>query len=199
MFKNILISIKPEFVEKILNHTKTIEIRKTKPSCELPVKVYIYCTIGKKNQLLAKDNSTGKYRLWYGTYNELNGKVVAEFTLNQVDTVEICDPGVLRNGEQQDWHWFKSNACLDSEEMMSYIGYGDDHDGWGSEYAKGYAWHIDDLKIYDKPKELSEFKHWVVDCQGWCNKKNKAENVYVLEELKRPPQSYMFVETLEEV
>ena len=31
-----------------------------------------------------------------------------------------------------------------------------------SEYTKGknfYCWHIDDLKVYDRPKELNEFRH----------------------------------------
>ena len=46
--KEILISIKPKWVEKILNGEKTIEIRKTMPKCELPCKVYIYCTKGKE-------------------------------------------------------------------------------------------------------------------------------------------------------
>ena len=37
-------------------------------------------------------------------------------------------------------------------------------------YGQGkilYAWHIDDLKVYDKPKELSEFnvKRAI---QSWC-------------------------------
>ena len=46
--KAIMISIKPEWVCKILNGEKTIEIRKTMPKCKLPCKVYIYCTKGKK-------------------------------------------------------------------------------------------------------------------------------------------------------
>ena len=37
--KNIIISIKPQYVEKILNGEKTIEIRKTMPKYELPCKV----------------------------------------------------------------------------------------------------------------------------------------------------------------
>ena len=145
--KSILISIQPQWVEKILNGEKTIEIRKTMPKCELPCKVYIYCTMPNKQE-------NRKPHSWEVVWLK---RVVAEFTLNKVDTIEICDPCVLRNGEQQDWHWFKSNACLDSEQIMSYIGYGNDHDGWGNEYAKGYAWHIDDLKIYDKPLSLIDF------------------------------------------
>lgn len=48
--KSILISIQPQWVEKILNGEKTIEIRKTKPNIKhikLPCKVYIYCSKGK--------------------------------------------------------------------------------------------------------------------------------------------------------
>ena len=46
--KSIMISIQPQYVEKILNGEKTIEIRKTMPKCELPCKVYIYCTKPRK-------------------------------------------------------------------------------------------------------------------------------------------------------
>ena len=203
--KAIMISIKPEWVCKILNGEKTIEIRKTKPSCELPCKVYIYCTKLKKSFIDNKNYNLYKTEK-NGEVTKFNGKVVAEFTLNKVDTIEICDPCVLRNGEQQDWHWFKSNACLDSEQIMSYIGYGNDHDGWGNEYAKGYAWHIDDLKIYDKPKELSEFRkrnkcHYADYDEGCCFEcctfydLGDCDGGY--SELERPPQSWCYVEELE--
>ena len=59
--KNIMISIKPQYVEKILNGEKTIEIRKTMPKCELPCKVYIYCTNGK--DILSFDITKQKYVL----------------------------------------------------------------------------------------------------------------------------------------
>ena len=198
--KAIMISIQPQWVEKILNGEKTIEIRKTKPSCELPCKVYIYCTMPNKQE-------NRKPHSWEVVWLK---RVVAEFTLNKVDTIEICDPCVLRNGEQQDWHWFKSNACLDSKEIISYIGYGNDHDGWGNEYAKGYAWHIDDLKIYDKPKELSEFygakecpyKDWGdidnIGCwESYCEMFSRGECRFGHLKLERPPRSLCYVEELE--
>ena len=47
MKKSILISIRPEWVAKILNGKKTIEIRKTMPKCDLPIDVYIYVTHGQ--------------------------------------------------------------------------------------------------------------------------------------------------------
>ena len=200
--KAIMISIQPQWVSKILNKEKLVEIRKTMPKCELPCKVYIYCTMPNKQE-------NRKPHSWEVVWLK---RVVAEFTLNKVDTIEICDPCVLRNGEQQDWYWFKSNACLDSEQIMSYIGYGDDHDGWDNEYAKGYAWHIDDLKIYDKPKELSEFSHYIpnnkcpkkecgIDCEDCMSYDGEHETCltlyYLHRQIKRPPQSWMFVESLE--
>lgn len=57
-------------------------------------------------------------------------------------------------------------------------------------YAKGkplYGWHISELKIYDKPKELTEFK-------GLRTTKFGYEPV----EIKRPPQSWCYVEERED-
>lgn len=44
MNKAVLISIRPEWCEKILNGEKTVEIRKNRPSLKMPFKCYIYCT-----------------------------------------------------------------------------------------------------------------------------------------------------------
>lgn len=46
MDKAVLISIRPEWVEKIARGEKTLELRKTEPKLETPFKVYIYCTAG---------------------------------------------------------------------------------------------------------------------------------------------------------
>ena len=44
--KSIMLSIQPQWVEKILNKEKIAELRKNVPKCDLPCKVYIYCTHG---------------------------------------------------------------------------------------------------------------------------------------------------------
>lgn len=122
--REILISIQSQWVEKILNGEKTIEIRKTMPKCELPVKVYIYCSKNKGRKELRFLNSG------YG----LNGKVVAEFTLNKINKLDGADAET------------EKNTCLTMGELF--------------DYAKGkllYAWHINDLKIYSKPKQLADF------------------------------------------
>ena len=46
--KAVLISIRPEWCEKIINGQKTIEVRKTRPKMNPPFKCYIYeCGNGK--------------------------------------------------------------------------------------------------------------------------------------------------------
>ena len=192
MSKAIIISIRPEYVCKILNGGKTIEIRKTMPKCELPCKVYIYCTKGKK---LYKCVSNFDEDL-------LNGKVVAEFTLNKVDTLER---------DLNDW--LPKNRYDVSNELLKDINL-NQNELWN--YGQGktlYAWHIDDLKIYDKPKELSEFSHFIpnnkcptkqcgTNCEDCPNYDEEHETClalyYAHRAIKRPPQSYCYVEELED-
>ena len=61
-------------------------------------------------------------------------------------------------------------------------------DGALWDYGKGatlYGWHISNLKIYDDPKQLSEFKGV-----------RKTKFGYAPVEIKRPPQSWCYVEEL---
>lgn len=76
----------------------------------------------------------------------------------------------------------------ESEELNALLGNKD-----------GYGWHISDLKIYDKPRELSEF-------YKFCDKKNcqmcDGEREYDVcvfgrrKPITRPPQSWCYVEEL---
>lgn len=208
--KAIMISVQPQWVEKILNGEKTIEIRKTMPKCELPCKVYIYCTKAKNRFDTCVIHNKNKDKKDYSFCEIGNGKVVAEFTLDKVDTIDICDPYIFRNEKQEDWMWFKAYACLEPEKIMDYIGYGSDHDGWGDEYAKGYALYIDNLKIYDKPKDVSEFYSakecpfkdwgdvdnigcWESCCEIWSRGECRFGNL----QLQRPPRNYCYVEEME--
>ena len=145
----IMISIKPEWVAKILNGEKTIEVRKSMPKCDLPIDVYVYCT--KDNELLCQiDNEWNTIKVFRGTKLKsiFNGKVVAKFTLNKVERFEwdSC-------GRDNDGYWLDNGerfnlkpTCLTYEQLFAYIKSG-----------VGYAWHIDDLVIFDRPRELSNF------------------------------------------
>lgn len=175
--KHIMISIKPEWVAKILNGDKTIEIRKSMPKCELPCKVYIYCTKHNnyKDSLYLADDE--KYDVDYYVPSDesfiLNGKVVAEFTLNEIDKFNVYE-----NGTVQYWNCFDlEKSCLTYDEISNYVG----------KNKIGYAWHIDDLKIYDKPKELSEFgvRKYLYAYTHDC---------WDVLPLRKPPQSWCYVE-----
>lgn len=133
--KSIMISIRPEWTAKILNGIKTIEVRKTAPKCELPIEVYIYCT---------KGNHIGHLS------NRYVGKVVAKFTLREVEEI-VLDPFgyyAIKESNQVliDQECWICETCITNVDLAEYL-----------KGKVGYAWHISDLVIFDRPKELSEF------------------------------------------
>ena len=163
--KSILLSIKPKYVELIANGEKTIEVRKSAPK-EVPFKAYIYCTKEKKQDDI----------MWAGVFGDRgkwNGKVIGEFICDKVYPIKNKGSSfVVANEKQSVTNEIAGQSCLYYDDMVSYFG---DKDGYG--------WHISDLKIYDKPRELSEF-----------GKVGFGHEV----PLKRPPQSYMYIEDLGE-
>lgn len=179
--KSILLSIKPKYVELIARRQKTIEVRKSAPK-EVPFKAYIYCSYG--------DMKTNYYL-------KGRGKVIGEFICDKVERFSV---GSLRSDD------IEKLACLSYNEMINYFYKPEELDG--KTVKQGFAWHISNLKIYDKPKELSEFytiaKSGSDCCCGcvWhetplfempcrtCTEERKY--------LYRPPQSYMFVEEVEQ-
>lgn len=194
--KSIMISIQPKWCAKIESGAKTIEVRKTRPKIETPFKCYIYCTFPQKPV----------YDIWInrGTENRFlgNGKVIGEFVCDRINALN----GYWLNGEDN----LKESTCLDDAEIMDYI-----------EYINRtfYLWRISDLKIYDKPKELGEFKKPCVDKYGYCQGCRYGniiippdEEEYALYHggyyenfdtscsnwVTRPPQSWCYVEELEE-
>lgn len=149
--KAVLLSIRPKWCEKIANGKKTIEVRKTKPSIPTPFKVLIYCTKDKRE---AFNNHNGNLFLspkGWQTHSECNGKVIGEFVCNKIEKLEEhIEEGGLYYTLKSD---FNEATQLDNWELH--------------EYGKGkplYGWHISDLKIYDKPKELNEF--YTIDESG---------------------------------
>lgn len=143
--KSVLISIRPKWVEKIANGQKTIEVRKSAPK-EVPFKCYIYMTQGTLKDLCDYSEYIYQNRM----------KVIGEFICDKVDEYNF------HNGLTE----FNSMG-LPSRIYGSYLIFTDDYKSMClsydevKDYSKGkpiYGWHISDLKIYDKPKELSEFE-----------------------------------------
>lgn len=185
--KSVLISIRPQWCEKIANGEKTIEVRKTAPQ-EVPFKAYIYESRNGGHRCKhcnEKDSCYSYAPKNVGCYNG-SGKVIGEFICDKVDEypydycdgVDIDDDTILE-------------TSIDREDINIY--------------AKGktlYGWHISDLKIYDKPKELSEFSR-PCSYSGLCfsckrTSFKKDGNLLCNTKITRPPQSWMHVEDLGE-
>ena len=182
--KSIMLSIQPKYCELIANGKKTVEVRKTKPKLDVPFKCYIYCTQEKHKIDALHILPNGKVEGWQieranilGEY--CNGKVIGEF---------VCDyiTGLKADNMIQAYYNNTKETCLTDEEITKYANGG-----------KLYYWHITDLVIYDKLKVLREFKPYNRKCEyshlGYAIPNCKeCHDCYV----KRPPQSYCFVEEL---
>lgn len=168
MSKAVMLSIRPKWCEKIASGEKTIEVRKARPKLGTPFKVYIYCT-----QSGVALGAWGKY-----------GKVIGEFTCDRIYWL-----APLNNAPDD----VEQQACLTREEIVRYL------------KGVGYGWHISDLKIYDKPKELRSF--WKADkcpyaTESGCTYKyhcfRAGQTQRCGETLTRPPQSWCYVEVMQD-
>ena len=187
----VLISIRPEWCEKIINGQKTIEVRKTRPKMNPPFKCYIYCTqsadmlwiLKERERSLHPDKIADVFKAAKcgGAYRG-NGKVIGEFTCNRV--TNLFSNSRFWLDEDDVLH-----TCLSAAEMRKY--------------ANGvnglYGWHISNLKIYDTPKELIEFHTWK-KCKS-CNKSGYESTACIYDEnciipaaITKAPQSWCYVE-----
>lgn len=79
--KAVLLSVRPEWCEKILNGEKTVEIRKSCPAHGTPFKVYIYCTKAQ--------SKIGWLRIVPGKgWLRLDCTVIGEFVCTRIDTIQ---------------------------------------------------------------------------------------------------------------
>lgn len=172
--KSVLIAIHPKLVEKIASGEKTIEVRKSAPK-EVPFKAYIYETKGATETPWIDEDGHFIYKG--------RGQVIGEFVCDKVDKLE-------EHIEQGGLYYILSDTFNEQAQL----------DNWElHDYGKGktlYGWHISDLKIYDKPKELWDFVHRKkYDWWDYGHHTNKPQ--YEWEYISRPPQSWQYVEEKE--
>lgn len=187
MAKAVLISIRPEWVNRIVTGEKTVEIRKTKPNLETPFKCYIYLT--KQRKPFTVRTSGLRY----------DGRIVAEFTCSKITWLthvgftgcHSINLEAMKNSYTVDNSFdFSADSCLTIDQIEKYLDGGD-----------GYAWHISDLKIYDVPKELTEFHTWK-KCKS-CSKSGYESTACAYDDkcmvpavITKAPQSWCYVEEL---
>ena len=178
--KAVLISIQPKWCELIASGKKTVEVRKTKPKLETPFKVYIYETKDKNFENIGIHWADGK------DFVHNIGKVIGEFVCDKVDRIAhcgTCNSDIRLNLVDKNLYCKELDYEYLNKCKLSYF----DID----EYSNGgdvYGWHISDLIIYDKPKELSEFR-----------KPEMPTGLrYENDTITKPPQSWCYVERLGE-
>lgn len=202
--ESVLISARPKWCWKICHeigkdenskpiYEKRIEVRKTAPK-KVPFKAYIYCSYGndKENYMLGS-----------------RGKVIGEFICDEVDEYKLHE-GLT-----------KFNPMGFPSKIYAYLIFPDDYKAMClsykevKTYGKGktlYGWHISDLKIYGKPKELSEFRAYNFKsmngtdvCGNYDCKYYQDSGSYMIPpscakngcRITHPPQSWQYVEEKE--
>lgn len=202
MSKAVLISIRPEWCEKIVTGQKTIEVRKTRPKMDTPFKCYIYCTqsadilwiLKERERSLHPDKIADVFKAAKcgGAYRG-NGKIIGEFICNRV--TNLFSNSRFWLDEDDVLH-----TCLSAAEMRKY-----------ANGANGlYGWHISYLVIYDHPRDLWEFTPACryknddgscpsrrVACSYQKYDYNPDGSINLVEcgrTLERPPQSWRYVE-----
>lgn len=138
--KAVLMSIHPKRCELIFSGEKTIEVRKTAPKLEMPYKVYVYETKGATETPWVDEDGHFIYK---GC-----GQVVGEFVCDRVEKYEHFIPydidDELQYSISQD---SLISTCLEPYELTEY--------GNGKPLR---GLHITQPKLYDTPKELSEYR-----------------------------------------
>lgn len=151
----ILQSIRPQHCVNIASGIKKFEIRKTKPIITTPFKVYIYETMERYKTSFESTNpcisvpNGGKitkipngYRVEY--FARGKGKVIGEYICDKIIEFTADDYSDCLYHISDDE---LAETCLSREEL------------W--DYGKGktlYGYHISNLVIYEKSKNLNEFK-----------------------------------------
>ena len=213
--KAVMKSVSPRICEKVANGDCTILVSKTAPKCGVPFKCYIYCTSAKP-YLYKEANPPFELfldsELYKGKgYDDrlFSSKVIGEFICDKVDKIiplqhtyyNYIGLPIANVIEYGIWNDDLAQMCLKKKEIDNY--------------GKGkmlYGWHISDLKIYDKPKELREFspicsyknddgscQYHKVDClyqQRDYNTDGSVNLVTCGKSITRAPQSWQYVEEL---
>ena len=140
--KAVMLSLRPQWCEKIFNGSKTIEGRKSRPSIDMPFKVYVYQTKHKGGKAIVSEVLNSVYG---------GGKVIGSFVCDRIDEYTFSNYEARYRINDVDI----AKTCLTHPELIAY--------GKGKPL---YGWHITEPKLFDKPRALSEFGNYKTE---WCN------------------------------
>ena len=154
--KAVMLSLRPQWCEKIFNGSKTIEVRKSRPSLDMPFKVYVYMTKPKPYlSTIIRDGDNIYGDIYHGKtlfiksdrhyynrdYQTMEQRVIGSFVC---DKVRLYIPFGLK-GHLLSQEVYRE-MCLTKEQLDKYGG-----------LKTLYGWHITEPKLFDKPRGLGEF------------------------------------------
>lgn len=186
--KKVLLSVHPKWCELIFNGKKTIEVRRTRPKLEPPFEVLVYET---KGQFIKSVKGACT------TYGYGRGKVIGSFVCDKVEKITPSVEWGSHGYDTVDDDLLKE-MCLER--------------GYLEKYGAGvtlYGWHITEPKLFDRPKEFYELyapckkNKQTADesCKGcvYAYKGTTTGEIYCDNALIRPPQSFCYVEDINEI
>ena len=215
--KAVMLSLRPQWCEKIFNGSKTIEVRKTRPLIDMPFKVYVYCMKQKltktkcMHSYLHKNEPKackkyGEITTWcsigdvhvnsntpwsFRSYG-MHGKVIGSFVCDKIEKIDIQAQITTTLSERWTFNGIAKQACLTAEQLKEYLN-GD----------TGYGWHITAPTLFEKPRDITEFAIFG-KCADECSEydfcaRDIAEDrvackCFKRSFLKRPPQSWCYIE-----
>jgi hypothetical protein len=200
--KAIMLTIRLKWFYLTYKGIKTIEVRKSAPKDFVGD---VYEVVSKTNfekDLMEIPENEREF------FKQFKGKVGLKFTLNKVEEIYFenhksiyCDDPLYPETDSLSYDELLDKSCTKAlpygeTEIGNYIG------------EKGYAWHISNLVIFDRPRELGEFKHneehkSCLECPYYnvCETTDYIEVrkgiCYIPVPLTKAPQSYMFIEVKE--
>ena len=189
--RKVLASLKPYYYYLVGEGIKKIEVRKDMPKAsDWDNEVLFYMSKDEKSFAKIPKEYQEKYRKHFG-------KVGMKFICDKVERLE-------EHIEQGGLYYILSDTFNEQAQL----------DNWElHDYGKGktlYGWHISDLKIYDKPRELSEFKKTKERIARTCGMQARnglccaidheelCDNIKCCFKTPCPPQSWCYVEELQE-
>lgn len=190
----ILASLKPYYYYLIGEKKKNIEVRKSALK-DLPQDIVFYMSKDEKSFAKIPKEFQEKYRKHFG-------KVGIKVICDKIDCIQ--KRGIDNNFDYCYLslnEWGNDDIATEITDIKKSCIPKVDLNKYGANVQCLYAWHISDLKIYDKPRELSEFriscnrKNLCYSCNRFTGKPWDICN----NSITRPPQSYMRVKELKEV
>lgn len=185
--KSILLPVHPEILANVLDGNTDTLIKKLFPKDHVGW-VYLYCT--KKPYLY--DRFFGRHfrndnAPTFIGYEPINGYVVARFWCDKVEkiTSQVVNYGndCLHTTETMNMTELLKTTCLSLKELDSYLG-----------DKNGFAIHISKLEVFDKPRELGEFRRNCYGCRYYKTFKIACNNCKK-HRLTKAPQTFTYVES----